>query len=194
MIRKFSQSPVPCYLYLLILEVRFMWNSRFFIVTSLILAAAVSRLIHLPGNFSPVMAIALFAGAHLSNKKDALWIPAAGMFLSDLFLGFHSLQILVYGLMLCTVVLGWQLRSVSSPARILGSSFFGSILFFAVTNLFVWLTSGMYELNLSGFIQCYALAVPFFQNSLAGDLLFTGLFFGLAYYLEKKSVISPVTA
>jgi len=53
-----------------------------------------------------------------------------------------------------------------------------ALLFFALSNFGVWLGSGMYPRSLAGLAECYAAALPFFQNSLAGDLFYTVLLFG----------------
>ena len=35
-----------------------------------------------------------------------------------------------------------------------------------------------YPKTFAGLVACYAAAIPFFQNTLAGDLVFTALLFG----------------
>src|SRR5207247_2925737 len=57
---------------------------RFTVLAAMILAAAASRLIPHPPNFTPIAAIALFGGAQFSSKRAALLVPLAGLFLSDL--------------------------------------------------------------------------------------------------------------
>jgi hypothetical protein len=42
----------------------------------------------------------------------------------------------------------------------------------------MWLFSGFYPLTAAGLAACFVAAVPFFQNSLAGDLVFSALLFG----------------
>ena len=66
------------------------------------------------------------------------------------------------------------------------ASITGSILFYVITNAFSWLSDPGYSKNLAGFIQSLTAGLPqysatptwmFFRNSLASDLVFTGLFF-----------------
>ena len=80
---------------------------------------------------------------------------------------------------------------------IFGAAILSSVLFFIVTNFGVWLTGGgwFYPKTLQGLIECYTLAIPFFRNSLAGDLVYTGVLFSLfelSVYslrlLEKKTI------
>ncbi|MFH1160215.1 MAG: DUF6580 family putative transport protein, partial [bacterium] len=69
---------------------------RFFIVLSVILVAALLRLLpHWP-NFTPVAAMALFAGTYFERKQYAFAIPIAALFISDLVIGFHALMPAVY--------------------------------------------------------------------------------------------------
>ena len=72
-----------------------------------------------------------------------------------------------------------------------------SILFFIVTNFGVWLTGGgwFYPKTWQGLIECYTLAIPFFRNTVAGDLVYTAVLFGLFEFaeytlrsVEKKTV------
>jgi len=49
-----------------------------------------------------------------------------------------------------------------------------SFLFFFISNLGVWWF--WYERTLSGLMTCYVLALPFYRNTLLGDLFFGGIF------------------
>jgi hypothetical protein len=44
----------------------------------------------------------------------------------------------------------------------------------------------MYPLTGAGLAACFAAALPFFQNSLAGDLFYSALLFGGFALLERK--------
>jgi hypothetical protein len=50
----------------------------------------------------------------------------------------------------------------------------------------MWLSSGFYPRTLVGLEACYMAAIPFFQNTVAGDLLFSALLFGGFALLERK--------
>jgi hypothetical protein len=54
----------------------------------------------------------------------------------------------------------------------------GSVSFFIITNFGMWLFSGFYPLTPAGLAACYVAAIPFFQNTLAGDLFYATLLFG----------------
>lgn len=142
----------------------------------IIFVAVVFRLLPHAPNFAPIAAMALFGGAYL-NKKYALIVPLIAMFISDLFLGFYPEMIFVYGSFLLTGLIGLWLRKRKHVKYIAGASLFSSLLFFLITNLGVWLAGSWYPKTLSGFINCYYMALPFFRNTIAGDLFYTGVFF-----------------
>lgn len=48
----------------------------------------------------------------------------------------------------------------------------------------MWL-AGYYSYDLNGLVQCFIMAVPFFQNSLLGDLFYTTVLFGGFALIEK---------
>lgn len=158
-------------------------------IAILFVAAGVAlRLLPHPPNFSPIMAIALFSGVYLS-KKIAFALPIVAMIISDIFLGFYDLKLVlvVYlGIILC-VVLGILVKKHKNFKTITLSSLSGSIIFFALTNFAVWFFYNWYPKNFLGLISCYVAALPFFKNSLLGDLFFALVFFG-AYELAKVMI------
>ncbi len=151
----------------------------------MILVAVASRILPHPPNFNPLMAVSLFSGAYLLEKKWAYFVPLAAMLISDLYFGLHDLLPVVYICMAGIVFLGTKLSQNKTWKKTFGYTLFSSVVFFLVTNFAVWLTSGMYPLNGEGLVTCFTLAVPFFQNSVAGDLLFTGILFGSMAFLER---------
>jgi len=142
-----------------------------------VLAAVLMRFLPHPANVAPIAAMALFGGAYL-NKKYAVFLPLVVMFASDLFLGFHKTMPFVYGSFLIASIIGISLKNKVKIKPVLGASLLSSVIFYVVTNFGVWLTSGMYELTGLGLIRCYVLAIPFFRNTLAGDLFYTVMMFG----------------
>ena len=151
-------------------------RSRLIFIVALILVGMVARLLPYPPNFSPIGAIALFAGATLGAKFRAALIPLTAMLLSDCWLGMHTLMPVVYACFLFNVWLGSRVQSRLKPLPVLGVSVSGSIVFYAVTNAACWYVG--YPHTWAGLISCYTLAVPFFQNTLAGDLFFASVLVG----------------
>ena len=158
----------------------------------IILFAVILRIIPHAPNFAPIAAMALFGGAYL-DKKYALIVPLLAMFISDIFLGFHSTMPFVYGSFLLTGLIGMWLKRHLTIANIFLSTLLSSIFFFVITNFGVWLVGGIYEKTFEGLKQAYIYAIPFFRNTVAGDLFYTGLFFGsyqLFLSLIKKQVFA----
>jgi hypothetical protein len=159
-------------------------SPRFVTVSLMILAAALYRILPHPINFSPVAAMALFGGAYYSSKKMAFIVPMIIMALSDIVLGFHYLVPAVYGSFLLITAVGFVLSKKVTFSRVLGASIFASVSFFVITNFAEWAFGIMYPRTMTGLAACFTMAIPFFQNTLIGDLVFTGVMFG-AFELAK---------
>jgi len=153
-------------------------NTRLIALLSAILAVAALRLVPHPFNFTPVGAMALFSGAYLGRRALAFVAPLGALLLSDLVLGFYHGMATVYATVALIVVIGWWLSSKRTPLRIGTAAVASSVTFFVITNLGMWLFSGFYPLTFAGLVACYTAAIPFFQNTIAGDLFFTVLLFG----------------
>jgi len=153
--------------------------TRLTVIVVMVSFAALTRFIPHPLNFSPIGAMALFGGACLADRRLALLLPLATLFLSDLFLGLHVLMPVVYGSFALNVLLGRWVRSRRTFITTALVTLAGSVQFFVVTNFACWLL--WYPHTAEGFAACYIAAIPFFQNTLLGDVVFaTSLFGGLA--------------
>ena len=161
-------------------------HARLLAVLSAILLAATLRLVPHPPNFTPVGAIALFAGAYLGRQGLAFAAPLAALLLSDLVLGFYPELAFVYLSTAATVVIGWAVARRKTIVAVGVAALASALLFFAVTNFGVWLVMDYYPKTLAGLAACYVAAVPFFQNSLAGDLFFSALLFGGLALAEQR--------
>ena len=156
------------------------------LVLILIIFGIISRIVPHPPNFSPITAIALFGGLNFNNKKIAFIIPLLILIVSDFFLGFSSINIIVYISFILVVFIGTRIKKISLQ-NILLSSF----IFFLVSNFGVWVIG--YPMTLDGLILCYTMAIPFFGYSIAGDIFF-GLLFRFSFsnissYMIKEETI-----
>ena len=161
-------------------------SPRFGALCAFVLLAALARLLPHPPNFAPVAAVALFAGAHFSRKGWAFAVPLAAMLLSDVYLGFHSLTLVVYGAFAASVGIGLLLRHRRSLPAIASASLTSSVLFFVVTNSAVWAFGTLYPKTAAGLAACYVAAIPFFHNTLAGDAFYAAVLFGGWALAERK--------
>lgn len=149
------------------------------------------RLIDHPWNFTPLAALALFSGFILPKKYLAL--PLVAQFASDIFIGTYTWQIMlvIYASYAVMALAAYGLRGRYSFATVLISSLGASILFYLASNAAVWLWSGMYPVNPGGLIASLAAGIPFFRNTMLGDMLFSAVFFGI-YELARSMVPSPI--
>jgi hypothetical protein len=149
----------------------------------LISLAVLGRLLPHPDNITPLAAIGLFAGAYL-DRRLFLLVPVIAAFVSDIAgPGIYSLMVMTFvyaGLLLSSVSGRLILKGKKGkhkfprlPAAVLASA----IGFYLVSNLGPWWA--YYEHSLSGLLVCYANGLPYLARSLAGDALYSLIFFGL---------------
>ena len=158
------------------------------IIPAIILLAAFTRLMPHPPNFTPIIAMGLFGGASINNRKWAILIPLLSMLLADIFLGFHMGMFWVYSSILLITLLGSYLRDNMSLLNGFLSSFMGSFVFFIVTNFGVWFSSSFYSKTIHGLLSCYVAGIPFFINTLAGSIFYAFIMF-YGYKQIKKTFI-----
>jgi len=159
---------------------------RLLAILAAILTAGALRLIPHPPNFTPIGAMALFSGAYLGRRGlMAFAAPLGAMLLSDAVIGFHSYMWATYSSVALIVLIGWTVQARISPLRVGAAAIASSVLFYLLTNFSVWLGSSVYPQTLAGLTACYVAAIPFFQNTIAGDLFYSGLLFGGFALLER---------
>lgn len=168
------------------------------VLATMIVLAALSRLLPHPPNFSPVEAIALFGGAYFASRAASLVVPLAAMLLADMAMAamsgglyagylFGVDFLLVYACIAVSTVLGWSLRGRISGARVLGFGLAGSVLFFLVTNAGVWAGGSLYPRTADGLLAAYAAGIPFFKWTVAGTLFYSALLFGGFELLRRRA-------
>ncbi len=168
-------------------------RQRFCFLTVLAILAAVSRLVpHWP-NFTPMAAVALFGAATFSKRWIGVVVAFGSLLLSDLLLhltyqpggwqpswGFYRGQWVIYACLIPTLLLGFSIRERRSFPRIALATLANAVIFWVVTNFAVWANgSGLhYSKDLQGLLLCYEMAIPFFKNSLRGDVFYSTALFG----------------
>ena len=169
-------------------------NNKTLLIVLIILIGAFSRIIPHPPNFTAIGAMSILGGLYFGKKYLAFIIPFMAMLISDIILG-YKMSVVVYFSFLIIVPMGIILRKKLSFSSLFKRSLTASVIFFLGTNFFVWIFSspadGIYYCppNLTGFIKCYTQAIPFFFNTLLGDLFFCFTLFGLYEILTKKKFI-----
>lgn len=161
------------------------------VALSLTTLGAIARLLPHPPNFAPVGATSLFAGARLP-RWQAYLVPLALLAVTDPILSplygfkpYTRYSLFTYVAFLISVWLGRRLRNTASISRIAGITFLNSIQFFLVTNFGSWLWENNYPRSAAGLARCYTAAIPFFGWTVAGDLFYTAVLFGLYAWLSR---------
>ncbi len=162
----------------------------------LIALAAGARLLAHEPNFTPLGAMALFSGVYLAgatarSRAASLAVPLAALLASDILIGFYNPGVMaaVYASFVASIAIGWVIRGRVTTTRVALGAVAGSVQFFLMTNFAVWLfqNGSYYPKTLAGLASCFAAGLPFFRNTLAGDLFYTAAIFG-AYALAHTTV------
>lgn len=156
-----------------------------------------------PLGFIPLFAMAIFSGAVIKNRFAAILIPLVSLFLSDVLYeilyrnnmteiqGFYSGQIINYILIAGTAVFGMLFRKIK-VLNIIVASVAAPTLYFLVSNLLYWTGGGTdirTQLPLSrdfdGLLQSYNQGLPFYKGYVLSTLIFSAIFFGVFYLLQR---------
>jgi hypothetical protein len=162
------------------------------LIAFLIALDVTARLLPHAWGFMPVAASALFAGRMLRNPVLAPVVPLAAMALSGLALSGDDwrISLITYVAITLPAFAGMATRRAHGTLGTACTMAACSVAFFAISNFAVWAFSGMYSHTLAGLTQCYVLALPFFQNSLAGDLFWTAVLFGGASVIQRTPLLA----
>lgn len=153
---------------------------------ALIALVIIVRLMPHASNITPLYAVALFAAA-LFPRRWAVAVPMAAMVVSDLVIGLHSTIAFTWSGMLVFAWLGFGLADRSTAMRVAGSAILGSTVFFVWTNFGVWLVTPLYADTAAGLAQCFTAALPFFRNSLLGNIAFSGALFAAYKWYQIRA-------
>lgn len=169
-----------------------MKNNQTFITVGLVLLAVISRIVGAETgayNFAPVVAIGLLSGAVISDRKTALIVALLGQFLADVYFqafptaintGFYGIsQVFTYAALIIAALLGSSMKKINA-LNVVGFTIAASVVFFLVSNL-GYFVQGWNGYTASGFVKTYVDAIPFFKNSLIGDMAGSAILFGLYF-------------
>ena len=139
--------------------------------------------------------MSLYSGARLRGWRAYL-VPIALMAITDPILAayygvpaYSRFQFFMYASFLISVWLGRQLRNTESIPRIAAFTVANSIQFFLITNFGSWLWFEAYPRTAAGLVTCYVAAIPFFERTLAADIVYTAILFGLHAWLTRTVAV-----
>ncbi len=162
------------------------------VVISTLVKVICAPQINLSG-FTAVIAVSLFAGLTIKDKKLAFLLPLIALFISDIliqilhvinvfpFAGFYSGQAINYILFIVLTLIGIAFKNYKT-AGIIGAAFSGPTIFFLLSNFIVWKTQARsmgYNEDISGLWQSYTFGLPFYANSLISTFIFLPAFIAL---------------
>ncbi len=158
-------------------------------------------------NFSPIASMALFAGAYISNRYQAIlwtilpiWISNMilnNVFYSQYFNGFSwGIDFVQVGLLALVPFIGARIKSFGG---FIGGNVATVIGFFILSNFAVWagdaigygFTAGnavVYSKDFSGLVACYVNALPFLKNAILSQFVFSAILFGGFELVKSKSL------
>jgi hypothetical protein len=178
----------------------------------LVLMASLYRV--MPGRplgFAPQIAMALFSGSIISNKKLSFLMPLASMLVSDVIYqvlfqfkltpiqGFYEGQWVNYLLFVAITVIGFGINK-NKWAHIFAGSIVGVLFFFFASNFAVWIGGGLglnnmpYPKTIEGLDSCMTAGLPFLKGSLYATFIFSAIFFGSYHLLNKYLSAKPARA
>lgn len=157
-----------------------------------VLFAVGFRFLPHPLAFTPVAAALLYFGARMPRKY--VWIPVALLAASDVILtkmvysyALPADTFISWAWYLAIVLFGGVLAVNAKPWRVLGAALGASVSFFIISNFGVWAAWTMYPKTAGGLMAAYVAGIPFFRNDVAGDLVFTALFFGIGHLVQARA-------
>ena len=170
-------------------------------LTLLIITASLYRI--MPGRpfgFAPQLAMAIFGGAMVKDKKLAFLLPLLSMFISDALYeilyrngvgnipGFYDGQITNYILFASMTIFGFLITKIN-VTKVLMAALAAPTAYFLLSNFVVWAGGGGLQRakTFSGLMQSYTDALPFYAWSLAATVVFSAVLFGGYYFITKKS-------
>jgi len=188
-----------------------MKNNGRLIVFTLILVALATACKYFFGpdlnwsGFSPVIAIALFAGFIIKQKDMSFLLPLLALLISDVIIqllytqnlfpyaGFYSGQWKNYLIILSATLIGWALKGRSNSSLVAGGIAAPTV-FFLISNFMVWQAAGeaFYPKTFAGLMTCYEAGLPFYRNALIATALFLPVILLLYNYLARKRAVLTI--
>ena len=162
-----------------------------------------------PYGFAPMIAMAIFGGAVIKDKKFSFLLPLLAMFVSDalyqlLYMngvgnipGFYEGQALNYLLFGGMTVFGFFIKNFNVK-RIAIAAISAPTAYFLISNFLVWASSSPLAgwsrpKTFSGLMMCYTDGLPFYPWSVASTFIFSAILFG-SYYLMTRNAVKPLVA
>ena len=175
-------------------------RNLFITLTLLILTSALFRIVPgRPFGFEPMIAMAIFGGAVLQNKKLGFALPLFAMLISDSLFqlltvkgyvnmpGFYEGQWLNYLLLAGITFFGIFMKRIT-VANVAIAAIAAPTVYFLLSNTGVWAMHGGWQRPITGagYIQALADGLPFYKMSLISTAFFSAALFSLHAILKSS--------
>ena len=178
------------------------------IVTGFILLIVIASLYRImpgrPYGFAPQIAMAIFGGAIIKDKKFAFLLPLLSMFVSDALYeilfrngvgnmpGFYEGQITNYILFASLTLFGFFIKNFNI-GRIALAAMAAPTTYFLISNFLIWLSNSPLAglgrpKTFNGLLLCFSDGLPFYPWSIAATFIFSAILFGSYYLITKQSL------
>lgn len=180
-------------------------TSTLIIAGLLIIIAALSRVFMYPDNFSPVIGMAIFAGAVIKDRRLAFALPLLAMFLSDILFEVFNIapgfwgwgQLVGYGILALITLIAFSMKKIN-VLTVAGYSVGSSLLFFFLSNSAFFIFDNpvyhLYPENFSGYIASLVGGLPFLKTGIIADLVYSTVLFGTYYLVNTYAFNKKVVA
>ena len=143
----------------------------------LIILLAASRLIPHPPNFTPIIAMGIMSGYFFRNHSVSFVVILVSMLLVDVFIGFYQHMFFIYFSLFLITFFSFKVTKKINVKSLFIIGLGSSVLFYLISNFGVWLMGSIYSKNISGLIECYIAAIPFFRNTLLSTIIYSYICF-----------------
>ena len=140
-------------------------KNNFNLFLFLLLFLTISRLIPHEPNFTPILSVSILGFLFSKNFLKKIFLIIGSMIISDLIIGVHALIPYIYFSIIIIIL-------ISNKKNYFYMVFFGPCIFFIISNLGEWIHSSYYAKDISGLIECFYLAIPFFKNTLISTIFY----------------------
>ena len=157
-----------------------------------------------PWGFAPQLAMAIFGGAIIKDKKLAFILPLLSMFVSDALYevlyrngvgdisGFYGGQLTNYILFGLMTFFGFFIKNFN-VGKIALASIAAPTAYFFLSNFMVWVNSSPLvgldrPRTFNGLLLTLGDGLPFYAWSIAATLIFSAILFGSYYLITKPSL------
>ncbi|HEY0983357.1 MULTISPECIES: DUF6580 family putative transport protein [unclassified Schlesneria] len=142
-----------------------------------------------PWNFSPLMAVCLYSGAYMNDRRSRFGLPLLALLGSDLAIwaatgqfswAFPSDRWCAYLCNVIAVVMGAGLNRQTGLSRVASAvrqGVFAEVLFYVVTNFAYFYTQTTPPHTAAGLMACYVAALPYVKYSLLSTLFYSAVLF-----------------